>query len=135
MELQPVPSTFIDLAWREGAINLTLACDQSGNEITGDQLKLILSRGERQLFRMVNDGNVVGWAVARVDQLPNVRVLFVTDLYAPNGHFQEFWGEVVKLASNLGCSSVRCAAKAAQARLYKMKLGFSSVYEILEVKI
>lgn len=135
MELQHVPASHIDFAWKDGADSLGKACEESGGEITADQLKLILSRAERQLFRLSDEDKTIGWAVARIDQLPNLRVFFVTDLYAPNGHFEQFYGELKKLAFSLGCSRVRCAAKPAQARLYRMKCGFSSVYEILEVKI
>jgi hypothetical protein len=132
MELQPVPSTHIDLAWHDGASCLSEACDISGGEITGSQLKMMLSRGERTLLRMV-DTDVVGWGVVRVDQLPNVRVLFITDLVAHNGGFERFFEAIKQLARDLGCSKVRCAAGAVQARLYRIKCGFKPVYEILEV--
>lgn len=133
MKLVPVPASHIDMAWLEGASALAEACDTSGGEITGDQLKLILSRGERTLLRMEADDGLVGWGVVRVDQLPNVRVLFVTDMVAHNGHFERFFEELKSLARSLGCSRVRCAAKPAQARLYRQKVGFAPVYEILEV--
>lgn len=106
----------------------------SGGEITGDQLKMILSRGERTLIRM-DDGGTVGWGVVRVDQLPNMRVLFITDLVAPNGHFERFFQSIKDMAASLGCSRVRCAAKPAQERLYRAKCGFVPVYSILEVAI
>ena len=134
MQLIPVPSTHIDLAWQQGASCLVEACDTSGGEITGDQLKLILSRGERTLIRMDEDGTAVGWGVVRVDQLPNMRVLFVTDMVAHNGGFERFFEQLKHLARDLGCSKVRCAAKDAQARLYRMKAGFKPVYSILEVE-
>lgn len=133
MKLTIVPSTHIDMAWLEGASSLAEACATSDGEITGDQLKLILSRGERTLVRMEADEGQVGWGVVRVDQLPNVRVLFVTDMVAHNGGFERFFNELKGLARSLGCSKVRCAAKPAQARLYRQKVGFSPVYEILEV--
>lgn len=133
MKLVPVPASHTDMAWLEGACALAEACDTSGGEITGDQLKLILSRGERTLLRMEADEGLVGWGVVRVDQLPNVRVLFVTDMVAHNGHFERFFEELKALARSLGCSRVRCAAKPAQARLYRQKVGFAPVYEILEV--
>lgn len=132
MELQPIPLTHIDAAWKDGASCLSEACDISGGEITGSQLKMILSRGERTLLRMVED-NVVGWGVVRVDQLPNIRVLFITDLVAHNGGFERFFEAIKQLARDLGCSKVRCAAGAVQARLYRIKCGFKPVYEILEV--
>ena len=132
MKLTPIDSRFLDQAWSEGASCLSLACDTSGGEIEGPQLKMILARGERTLLRMDAEG-VAGWGVVRVDQLPNMRVLFITDLVAPHGHFERFFVAVKELAASLGCSKVRCAAKPAQARLYSSKCGFTPVYQIMEV--
>ena len=134
MQLVHVPASHVDHAWASGASELAKACDASGGEITGDQLKMVLSRGERALMRMDSEGQTVGWGVVRVDQLPNMRVLFVTDLVAPNGHFEAFFDALKELAKNYGCSRIRCAAKPAQERLYRMKVGFKSVYSILEVE-
>jgi hypothetical protein len=134
MELTPIPSTHIDIAYKQGASCLSQACDTSGGEITGDQLKLILSRGERTLIRMDDEGACVGWGVVRIDQLPNMRVLFVTDMVAPNAHFERFFEALKQMALAYGCSRVRCAAKPAQARLYRQKAGFRPVYEILEAE-
>ena len=134
MKLTPIDQRFIDAAWLAGASALATACDASGGEIEGPQLKMMLSRGERTLLRMDAD-KTVGWGVVRVDQLPNMRVLFITDLVAPHGHFEQFFSAIKELAASLGCSRVRCAAKPAQARLYRMKTGFQPVYEILEVSL
>jgi hypothetical protein len=133
LELRPIPASHIDQAWRDGAGCLARACETSGGEITGDQLKMVLSRGERTLLQMLDAGQTVGWAVVRVDQLPNCRVLFVTDLVAPGGGFQRFVGPIREMASALGCSRVRCAAKPSQERLYRMKCGFQPLYNILEI--
>lgn len=130
MKLELINAQFVDFAWRDGASRLAEACDVSGGEITGDQLKMLLSRGERQLVRLV-DGDTVGWGVFRIDQLPNMRVLFVTDLVG--SRFDMFFGELKKLSAALGCSRIRCAAKPAQERLYRMKCGFESIYTIMEV--
>lgn len=135
MKLLPIPSSHIDFAWRDGASKLAEACDTSGGEITGDQLKMLLARGERTLIRMDADGSTVGWGVVRVDNLPNVRVLFITDMTAPHGHFERFFQALKDMASSLGCSRIRCAAKPAQERLYRMKCGFSPVYQIMEVTV
>jgi len=131
--LTPIDSRFIETAWSEGASCLSEACDTSGGEIEGPQLKMILSRGERTLLRMDTDEGIAGWGVVRVDQLPNIRVLFITDLVAPHGKFEGFFVAIKELAQSLGCSKVRCAAKPAQARLYSMKCGFEPVYTIMEV--
>lgn len=130
-----VPSTHIDRAWKEGAFRLAEACATSGGEITGDQLKMMLSRGERILVRMDEGAEIVGWAVLGIEQLPNIRVLYVYELWAPGGHFERFVDETKALAEAHGCSALRCAAKPAQARLYKRLAGFAPVYETLEVQL
>lgn len=130
-----VPTTHIDQAWKEGAHNLGLACATSGGEITGDQLKMMLSRGERTLIRLDCDDQVVGWGVVGVEQLPNFRVLYAYEMYAPHGHFESFFSELKAMALSLGCLRLRCAAKPAQARLYHQRCGFSPVYQVLEVEL
>ena len=135
MKLEPIGTFFVDKAWKEGASCLEAACEESGGEITGSQLKLILSRGERTLIRMDNEGKTVGWGAVKVDQLPNLRALHVTNLVAPHGHFEQFFTEIKAMAASLGCSEVRCAAKPAQARLYRMKCQFVPLYEILKVEV
>lgn len=134
MELRYVPATHIDLAWRDGADKLGEACEAGGDEITGDQLKLILARGERTLVQLW-DEKIVGWGHYKIEQLPNIRVLFITGLYAPHGHFEQFFEQIKGIAQSNGCSRVRCAAKPAQARLYRTKCNFQPVYEVLEVTI
>lgn len=133
MNLIRIPATHIDFAYRDGADCLSKACDTSGGEITGDQLKMLLSRGERQLIRMDVDSKTVGWGVVRIDQLPNIRVLHITDMVAPHGHFERFFTVIKELAASQGCSKIRCAAQPAQARLYRLKCGLKPVYSILEV--
>jgi len=130
-----VPTTHIDQAWKDGASNLAHACATSGGEITGDQLKMMLSRGERTLLRLDTDDQIVGWSVVGVEQLPNFRVLYVYELYAPHGHFEAFFEEVGVMARGLGCLRLRCAAAPAQARLYRQRCGFAPVYQTLEVEL
>lgn len=135
MKLEIIGAFFIDKAWKAGADCLEAACNESHGDITGSQLKMILSKAERTLVRMDSDGKTVGWGVFKVDQLPNVRVLHITNLVAPHGHFEQFFSEIKDMATQLGCSKVRCAAKPAQERLYRMKCGFKPVHSILEVEV
>lgn len=135
MRLDLVQPQFIDFAWRDGASCLGEACNESGGEITGDQLRMMLARGERQLVRMRDGDAVVGWGVFRIDQLPNVRALHITELVAHGGGFERFFEEIKKVARAFGCSAVRCAAGPAQERLYRMKCGFEPIYTIMEKRI
>ena len=133
--LTAVPPNFVDQAWRDGAHLLSKACDTSGGEVTGDQLKMMLARGERQLLCVLDGDLKVGWLVVRFDQLPNVRALHVCELYAPGATFEECWDQLQELARSNGCSEIRCSAKPAQARLYRMRFGFEPVYETLKVSL
>ena len=134
-DIEHVPPHFVDREWRTGAHHLSKACDASGGEVTGDQLKLMLMRGERALARIVKDGQAVGWIALRIDQLPNVRALHVCELYAPGAMFEECWGQLKGFAAGNGCTEIRCAAKEAQARLYRMRFGFEPVYTTLRVSL
>lgn len=136
MKLLIVQPTHIDQAWhKDGASCLAKACDASGGEVTGDQLKMILSQGQRILLRMDVDGQAVGWGVVRVDQLPNMRVLHVCEMVAPGAHFEQFLDQLKDLAGQNGCSRIRCSCKPAQARLFRAKVGFKPVYETMEVTL
>lgn len=135
MNLFIVSPIHTDRAWKDGAACLSEACETSGGEITGEQLKLILSRGERTLVALRDEDQTVGWGCWRVDQLPNVRALHVTDLVAHGAHFERFFLELKNVADMLGCSEIRCSCKPAQARLYQMKCGFQPVYTTLRVQV
>lgn len=134
MNLAVVDPKFIDKAWKDGASCLGEACELS-TEVTGSQLKMMLSRGERTLVALMDEDKPIGWGVWRVDQFPNVRALHCTELVAHNSHFEAFFSELKKAAEYLGCSEIRCSCGPAQARLYRMKLGMQPIYETLKVSI
>ena len=134
-QLQIVPPAFVGRAWIDGAEQLSKACDTSGGEVTGDQLKLLLSRGERTLIRIDLDGRIAGWAVTRIDQLPNVRALHVCELYAPGGHWRPCCELLADMARANGCTELRCSAKPAQARLYQRHLPWEPIYTTLRMSI
>lgn len=138
MNLTIIPARHVDYAWCDGANLLGESCER---ECTPDQLKMILARGERILVRMdvpiegTDKFKTVGWGAYRIDQLPNLRVLFVTNLWARNAHFERFIDELKTLAQVNGCSVIRCAAKKLQERIYRQKLGMQPVYRILELEV
>ncbi|UUC95487.1 hypothetical protein [Comamonas sp. C11] len=134
-KLQVIPAAFVGRAWLDGAHMLAKACETSGGEITGEQLKLLLSRGERDLIRIDLDGKAVGWAVTRIDQLPNVRALHICELYAPGGHWLACSEQLAAMARANGCTEMRCSAKPAQVRLYQRHLPWEPIYTTLRMPI
>ncbi len=134
-QLHIVPPAFVDRAWKDGAHQLAKACATSGGEVTGEQLKLLLSRGERCLLRIDLDGQAVGWAVTRIDALPNVRALHVCELYAPGGHWAHCFDLLADMARASGCSEMRCSAGPAQARLYQRRLPWKPLYTTMSIEL
>lgn len=127
-----MPANQVDFAWRDGANSLVESCN---DECTVEQLKLVISRNERQLVRMDSDGVTVGWGVFKIDQFPNFRVLHITNIVAHNSHFELFFDEIKSIAASIGCSRIRCCAKPSQARLYSMKAGFKPIYTTMETVV
>lgn len=127
-----VPATHVDRAWKDGAYKLAESCKTSGGEITGEQLKMMLARGERILLKGENND---GWVVVAFEQLPNLRVLHIYSLYAPGHMTADYLEELKKLARDNGASEVRCCAGPAQERLYRMKHGFEAVYTTMRVPV
>lgn len=73
----------------------------------------MLSRGERTLLRMNSGDAIAGWAAVGVEQLPNMRVMFVYELFAPHGHFEAFFDQLKEMAAAYGCS---CAVRSQAPR-------------------
>lgn len=134
MKLFHVSPAFIDKAWRDGAHKLSEACEKSCGEITADQLKLMLSRGERQLIG-VGEESIVGWAAIQIQQLPNKRVLYVYSIYAPGATGPEAFGLLKQLAVENGCSSIRGACNDAVSRLWERKFGAKKLYQTMEIEV
>lgn len=134
MILQTVSQHFIDQAWRDGAFKLADACERAAGEVTADQLKMMLSRGEKQLVCIKDEERIRGWAVVQIDQLPNKRVMFIYSLYAP-GVTKEFAYLLTEVAGQQGCSAIRAACDDANQRLWEMKLGAKKVYSVMEYSI
>ena len=131
MILQVVSPQFVDQAWRDGAFKLADACDRAGGEVTADQLKMMLARGEKQLVALRDDDRFKGWAVIQFDQYPNMRALFIYSLYAP-GVTKQFAELLMEVARQQGCSAIRAACDEANQRLWEMKLGAKKVYSVME---
>lgn len=133
MGLFVVPPAFIDRAWKDGAVNLGVACDRAKGEITGDQLKMMLARGERKLMGLSVGDKTVGWVVVEIQQLPNIRVLYVYSLFAP-GHSLDVYELMKQQAIENGCSVIRGAVDESNERLWK-RINAEKVYSVYQIEV
>ena len=134
-----VPPTHVDYAWEDGASALHEVC-RLVDEVTESQLKLILSRGEKTLAQLVDNGKIVGWVCWVINTLPNKRVLHVSGIVAHNAESERFFPNLNEIAVLCGCSGIRYSAPPAQARMNRMKakaLGMQAVdlYTTYEVNV
>lgn len=131
-----VAPKFVGQAWRDGAHQLSIACEKAAGEVTGDQLKLMLSRGEHQLFGFRDgDGPALGWIAVSIQQMPNLRALFIYAIHAPGAAGVECMSQLKAYAQSEGCTVIRGACDDAVLRLWQIKFKARKVYTIAEVEV
>lgn len=147
MRLVVIPPAHLDRAWREGANQLAEACKWADREVTPDQLKMMLARGERALLALdaANDPatplerlvppRFVAFAATQVQQLPNIRVLHVYSIFAPGATAPECFEHLAGYARHEGCSSIRGACSDAVERLWARKFKARTLYHICEIDV
>jgi hypothetical protein len=123
----------IDAAWRDGADKLGEATKWAAREITVEQLKLLLARGERILIGARDDGRVVGWAAVGVMQFPNIRVLHIYAIQG-KGLFTPGWLRLLReYAAHHGCTSIRGCVRPSMERFVR-RFGGQQVYATVELQ-
>lgn len=134
-QLSIVHPNFTDQAWRDGAHNLSKACQRAIDECTPDQLKMRISRGELGLIAAMNEGKPKAWAAIEFIQSPNMRILHVYAIYAPGAAFGEVFEVLKDYAKSQGCSAIQGACDEAVSRLWGRRFGFEEAYRIMRYKL
>jgi hypothetical protein len=125
----------IDKAWKDGAHELSRATKWAAREITPDQLKMLLSRGERTLIGARDEaGNVMGWAAVGIQQLPNLRCLYVFAMAGKGIASPEVIKAISEYAAANGCSTVRGAVRPSMARLLSLR-NWKPIYTTYELEV
>ena len=124
----------IDRAWREGAHKLSDACKWASREITPDQLKMLLARGERTLIGARDNGEVKGWAAVHVLQLPNCRVLHIYSMCGKGICSFDGLKLLKEHAQASGCSGIRGCVRPSMERLMR-RFGGKTLYTTCEIEV
>lgn len=130
--IKQYPATMIDRLWAGDADALVSAMARNGGECTGDQLKMMLMRGELLLI-----GSDDLWAAVQHIQHPNKRVLHI---YAVASKLNSYGlkhadiNELCEYARQTGCTSLTCGADKAAERLYA-RYGFQSQYTTMGIEL
>ena len=101
-----------------------------------EQIKFLLVGGQQTCLVAVDENKeIIGASAVEISNYPNHRVLHITSmggraLIEPD-LIQQFEG----WARSQGVTKIRAFALDAQARLYRMKMGFESVAQVVEKTI
>ncbi|TXI86102.1 MAG: GNAT family N-acetyltransferase [Chryseobacterium sp.] len=130
--IKQYPSHLVDSLWHGSADALVTAMARSGGECTGDQLKMMLMRGEMLLI-----GSDDVWAAVQHIQHPNKRVLHVYAVACTkdgDGLNHADIAELCEYARQTGCTALTCSADKAAERLYA-RYGFEPIYTTMGIKL
>ena len=130
--IKQYPATVIDQLWTGDADALTTAMARNGGECTGDQLKMMLMRGELLLI-----GSDDLWAAVQHIQHPNRRVLHVYAVACTRdgrGMNDADINELAEYARQTGCTALTCSADKAAERLYA-RYGFVPQYTTMGIDL
>ena len=126
------PAHMIDTAWHDGASALAYAAARSNGEWTGDQLKMMLMRGELLLI-----GSDDLWAAVQHVQHPNRRTLHIYAVACAQhgaGINDADISELAEYARQTGCTALTCSADKAAERLYA-RYGFVPQYTTMGIDL
>lgn len=119
--------------WADIENYLNASINVSNNDMTLDQLKLLLVRGEQTLLVSVNENNKINGAMTvEFINHPNARTMFITALGGLGIVNDETFSQVETWARMQGATKAAAWAQEAQARLYKIKANFDTVRMVVE---
>jgi len=119
--------------WADIETYLNASINVSNNDMTLDQLKLLLVKGEQTLLVSVNKNNKINGAMTvEFINHPNARTMFITALGGLGIVNDETFSQVETWARMQGATKAAAWAQEAQARLYKIKANFNTVRMVVE---
>ena len=128
-----IPPNYIAQNWGVVGEMVDKAMKYAKGEITTDQLRVYLARGEYQLMVYLEDEKIVGAVVIEWINYPNDRVMFINAIGGKTT--QEHVTKMFDWAKHMGATAVRGSAHKAVARLWKMKYGFETIYYTVERRL
>jgi hypothetical protein len=108
----------------------------STDDYSVEQLKFLLVNGQQIcLVAVEDDGTIIGASAVSISNYPNHRVLHITSMGGRALVEDDLIQQFEDWARSQGVTKIRAFAQDAQARLYKMKMGFESVAHVVEKNI
>lgn len=133
MNIDIIPANYVAQNWPLVKGMLDKAMQHAKGEITTEQIKVFLTRGEYQLMVYLDDKEIIGAIVIEWINYPNDRVMFINAIGGKTN--PECVAKMCDWAKKMGATSIRGSAHESVARLWKMKYGFNTIYYTVEKRL
>jgi hypothetical protein len=135
-QINIVAPDFINQYWNKIEPFFETSFKFSTDDYSVDQIKFLLVNGQQIcLVAVDDDGSIIGASAVSISNYPNHRVLHITSMGGRALVEADLIKQFEAWARSQGVTKIRAFAQDAQARLYKMKMGFQSVAHVVEKNI
>jgi hypothetical protein len=135
-QINIVAPDFINQYWNKIEPFFESSFKFSTDDYSVDQIKFLLVNGQQICLVAVEDnGSIIGASAVSISNYPNHRVLHITSMGGRALVEADLIQQFEAWARSQGVTKIRAFAQDAQARLYKMKMGFQSVAHVVEKNI
>jgi hypothetical protein len=135
-QINIVAPDFINQYWNKIEPFFESSFKFSTDDYSVDQIKFLLVNGQQIcLVAVEDDGSIIGASAVSISNYPNHRVLHITSMGGRALVEADLIQQFEAWARSQGVTKIRAFAQDAQARLYKMKMGFQSVAHVVEKNI
>lgn len=133
--IEYVHANFVQQTWPAVGGMLERALEFSGGEYSAEHLRMMVVRGEQQLFVVVEDGRIIGAITVEFANFPNDRVAFITAIGGRLIARQDLFDELKSVLRQQGCTKIKGEAREAVARLWHQKFGIEAPRLVVEMKL
>ena len=135
-QINIVAPDFINQYWSKIEPFFEASFKFSTDDYSVDQIKFLLVNGQQICLVAVDeDGSIIGASAVSISNYPNHRVLHITSMGGRALVEDDLIQQFEAWARSQGVTKIRAFAQDAQTRLYRMKMGFESVANVVEKNI
>ena len=135
-QINIVAPDFINQYWNKIEPFFESSFKFSTDDYSVDQIKFLLVNGQQICLVAVDeDGSIIGASAVSISNFPNHRVLHITSMGGRALVEDDLIQQFEAWARSQGVTKIRAFAQDAQTRLYRMKMGFESVANVVEKNI
>jgi len=134
-QMQIVPPNYIHQVWDKIESYFDRAMLAGTDDYNVDQLKMLLTEGRQTLFVFIEDEVIIGALAVELINFPNHRIAHTSAVGGKEIFDENTIKQYEDWCRAQNATKIRAFARDAQARLYKMKMGFDIVTHVVEKKL